>query len=202
VAGLEKKNRLLNPHERTVVAYHEMGHALVSRALPGCDTVHKVSIIPRGIGALGYTIQRPTEDRYLMSRAELMNKMTVLLGGRAAEQVVFGEVSTGGADDLAKVSDIARSMVTRYGMEGQLGLVSLEDERRSMLGLPAEYGLRPREYSEQTAREVDVAVRGLVNDAFQTAVSILTTHRGALEQGAQLLLQKETLTGDELPALQ
>jgi len=202
VAGLEKRNRLLNPHERTVVAYHEMGHALVSRALPGCDTVHKVSIIPRGIGALGYTIQRPTEDRYLMSRAELMNKMTVLLGGRAAEQVVFGEVSTGGADDLAKVSDIARSMVTRYGMDGQLGLVSLEDERRSMLGLPIDGGFRAREYSEQTAREVDVAVRGLVHDAFQNAISILTANRKALKKGAQLLLEKETLTGDELPALE
>ena len=202
VAGLEKRNRLLNPHERTVVAYHEMGHALVSRALPGCDAVHKVSIIPRGIGALGYTIQRPTEDRYLMSRAELINKMTVLLGGRAAEQVVFGEVSTGGADDLAKVSDIARSMVTRYGMDGQLGLVALEDERRSMLGLPIDGGLRARDYSEQTAREVDVAVRGLVNDAFQNAIAILTANRRALEQGAQLLLEKETLTGDELPALE
>jgi cell division protease FtsH len=201
VAGLEKKNRLLNPHERTVVAYHEMGHALVSRALPGTDVVHKVSIIPRGIGALGYTIQRPTEDRFLMSRAELVKKMAVLLGGRAAEQIVFGQVSTGGADDLVKVSDIARSMVTRYGMDGEVGLVALEDDRRSMLGLPAEYTLSRREYSEQTAREIDVAVRGLVNDAFQSAIRILTTHRNALEKGAQLLLQKETLTGDELPEL-
>ena len=202
VAGLEKKNRLLNPHERTVVAYHEMGHALVSRALPGTEVVHKVSIIPRGIGALGYTIQRPTEDRFLMSRAELVNKMAVLLGGRAAEQIVFGQVSTGGADDLVKVSDIARSMVTRYGMDGGVGLVALEDDRRSMLGLPAEITLSRREYSEQTAREIDVAVRDLVNDAFHSAVTILTTHRSALEKGATLLLEKETLTGDELPALE
>ncbi|HZM00767.1 MAG TPA: ATP-dependent zinc metalloprotease FtsH [Planctomycetota bacterium] len=201
VAGLEKKNRLLNPHERRVVAYHEMGHALVARALPGSDAVHKISIIPRGIGALGYTIQRPTEDRFLMSRAELADKMAVLLGGRAAEQVAFGEVSTGAVDDLAKVSDIARSMVTRYGMDGQLGPVALQDEPRSMLGLPADYGLRSREYSEQTAREIDVAVRALVNEALQKAVAILTRHRAALEQGAQLLLEKETLSGDELPRL-
>jgi len=202
VAGLEKKNRLLNPHERTVVAYHEMGHALVSRALPGTEVVHKVSIIPRGIGALGYTIQRPTEDRFLMSRAELVNKMAVLLGGRAAEQIVFGQVSTGSADDLVKVSGIARSMVTRYGMDGGVGLVALEDDRRSMLGLPAEYTLPHREYSEQTAREIDVAVRDLVNDAFHSAVTVLTTHRSALEKGAKLLLEKETLTADELPSLE
>jgi cell division protease FtsH len=201
IAGLEKKNRLLNPHERKVVAYHEMGHALVSKALPGLDTVHKVSIIPRGIGALGYTIQRPTEDRFLMSRQELVNKMAVLLGGRAAEQVVFGEISTGAADDLAKVSNIARAMVTRYGMDGKLGLVSLEYEPQTMLGVPGEGFFRRREYSEQTAREVDVAVRDIVNDAFEHAVGLLTKHRDALERGAQLLLEKETLTGEELPEL-
>src|SRR6266446_2253151 len=126
VAGLEKKNRLLNPHEREVVAHHEMGHALVALSLPGTDKVHKVSIIPRGIGSLGYTIQRPTEDRFLMTRAELDNKMAVLLGGRAAETIVFGELSTGAADDLVKVSDIARSIVTRYGMTEALGLVVYE----------------------------------------------------------------------------
>src|SRR5690606_9026736 len=123
VAGLEKKNRVLNAHERAVVAHHEMGHALVGLALPGSDVVHKVSIIPRGIGALGYTIQRPTEDRYLMSRAELENKIAVLLGGRAAEQLIFGELSTGAADDLAKATDIAHDMVTRYGMDEELGYV-------------------------------------------------------------------------------
>ena len=139
VAGLEKKNRLLNPHEREVMAYHEMGHALVARALPGSDPVHKVSIIPRGIGALGYTIQRPTEDRFLMTRGELEDKMTVLLGGRAAESIVFGEISTGAADDLAKATDIARSMVTRYGMDDNLGMVSLESERSTFLQMPGEY---------------------------------------------------------------
>src|SRR5437762_1934607 len=123
VAGLEKRNRLLNPHEREVVAYHEMGHTLVGLSLPGTDKVHKVSIIPRGIGSLGYTIQRPTEDRFLMTRQELDNKMAVLLGGRAAEHIVFEEYSTGAADDLQKVTDIARSIVTRYGMSAELGQV-------------------------------------------------------------------------------
>ena len=121
VAGLEKRNRLLNPHERNVVAHHEMGHALVAMALPGVDPVQKVSIIPRGIGALGYTIQRPLENRFLMDRSELMNRMTVLLGGRAAESIVFDEVSTGATDDLAKATDIARSMVARFGMDQKLG---------------------------------------------------------------------------------
>ena len=134
VAGLEKRNRLLNPHEREVVAYHEMGHALVALSLPGSDKVHKVSIIPRGIGSLGYTIQRPTEDRFLMTREELENKMAVLLGGRAAEHIVFGELSTGAADDLVKVTDIARSIVTRYGMTEELGLVAYEKVQRSFLG--------------------------------------------------------------------
>src|SRR3546814_435266 len=133
VAGLEKKNRLLNPKEREVVAYHEMGHALVAMSLPGTDPVHKVSIIPRGVGALGYTIQRPTEDRFLMTREELENKMAVLLGGRAAEIVVYDHLSTGAADDLAKVSNIARSMVTRYGMVEKLGHVSYDSEQKSFM---------------------------------------------------------------------
>ena len=152
VAGLEKKNRLLNPHEREVVAYHEMGHALVAMSLPGTDTVHKVSIIPRGIGALGYTIQRPTEDRFLMTREELDNRMAVLLGGRAAEHIVFGEVSTGAADDLAKVTDIARSMVTRYGMTEELGQVVYEKNPHSFLGgeMP-QMPYTERSYSEATA---------------------------------------------------
>jgi cell division protease FtsH len=201
VAGLEKKNRLLNEHERRVTAYHEMGHALVARALPGSDPVHKVSIIPRGIGALGYTIQRPTEDRFLMSSQELVDKMAVLLGGRAAETVVFGETSTGSADDLAKVTNIARSMVTRYGMDENLGLVSLESERSPFLQMPGEYTATRRDYSEETAREVDSAVRDLITHAFGRAVALLETHRAALEEGAQRLLEKETLSGDELPVL-
>ena len=171
VAGLEKKNRLLNPHERKVTAYHEMGHALVARAIPGSDPVHKVSIIPRGIGALGYTIQRPTEDRFLMSSGELKDKMSVLLGGRAAESIVFEEISTGAADDLAKATNIARSMVTRYGMDDKLGMVSLESERSTFLQMPGEYVATRRDFSEQTAREIDCAVRDLVTQAFERAVA-------------------------------
>jgi cell division protease FtsH len=199
VAGLEKKSRILNQREREVVAHHEMGHALVALALPGTDPVHKVSIIPRGIGALGYTIQRPTEDRFLMTREELEDKMAVLLGGRAAEHVIYGHYSTGAANDLAKVTDIARSMVTRYGMEGELGAVSYQDEPSPFLqGLP----MQPkRDYSEDTARAIDRAVRNIADKAFQRAVSILTANRVALEQGARQLLQKETLTETEIAAI-
>src|SRR5512139_4041321 len=164
VAGLEKRNRLLNPREREIVAHHEMGHAIVASAVPGCDPVHKISIIPRGIGALGYTIQRPTEDRYLMTREELENKMAVLLGGRAAEHLVYGHLSTGAADDLSKVTDIARNMVTRFGMGGKLGPVSYETEPNGFLGQMA--GMR-RLYAEDTAREIDVAVREIVERAFE-----------------------------------
>jgi cell division protease FtsH len=201
VAGLEKKNRLLNEHERKVTAYHEMGHALVARALPGSDPVHKVSIIPRGIGALGYTIQRPTEDRFLMSSRELRDKMTVLLAGRAAESVVFGVNSTGAADDLVKATNIARSMVTRYGMDEKLGMVSLESERSAFLQMPGEFAATTRDYSEETAREVDCAVRDLVSQAFERAVAILEAHRDALEETAERLLETETLSGEELPVL-
>jgi len=201
VAGLEKKNRLLNEHERKVTAYHEMGHALVARAIPGSDPIHKVSIIPRGIGALGYTIQRPIEDRFLMSKQELMDKMAVLLGGRAAEILIFHEMSTGASDDLTKVTGIARSMVTRYGMDETLGMVSLESERSAFLQMPGEYATIKRDYSEQTAHEVDNAVRDLVATAFERALALLETHSAALEEGAQRLLEKETLTGDELPEI-
>ena len=197
VAGLEKKNRVLNPDERRVVAYHELGHALTALALPGTDVVHKISIIPRGIGALGYTIQRPTEDRYLMTRAELDNKMTVLLGGRAAEFVVFGHLSTGAVDDLAKVTDIARSMVMRYGMAEKLGSVSYEGERAIFL----EGQISPRNYSEETAREIDCAVREMVKAAFERAASIVRANRELMEQWVERLLEKETLGEEELKSL-
>jgi cell division protease FtsH len=199
VAGLEKKNRLLNPHERRVVAHHEMGHAMVAMSLAGSDPVHKISIIPRGIGALGYTIQRPTEDRFLMTREELENKMAVLLGGRAAEEAVFGHLSTGAADDLAKVTDIARSMVMRYGMVKSLGFVAYEEERTPFLGTP---GLpKAREFSEQTAREIDVAVRDIVKGAYDRALGILTLKKDLLERWAKRLLEKETLGEAELAEL-
>jgi len=192
VAGLERKNRILNPEERRIVAYHEMGHALVAAALPGSDPVHKVSIIPRGIGALGYTIQRPTDDRYLMTRSELENKMAVLLGGRAAEHVVFGHWSTGAADDLAKVTGIARGMVTRYAMVPELGPVAWEDDPPAFLPGPP-FGTARRPHSEETARAVDRAVRDLVQSAFTRATGILEHNRSLLEEAAQALLAEEAL---------
>jgi cell division protease FtsH len=200
VAGLEKKNRLLNPRERQIVAYHELGHALVAMSLPGTDPVHKVSIIPRGVGALGYTLQRPTEDRFLMIREELEHKMAVLLGGRAAEQIAFGHISTGAADDLAKVTDIARSMVMRYGMDDRLGHIAYDDERPAMLGVPGNEN-RPRSYSETTAREIDRAVHDLIEKAFDRAVRILRERRRVLETAAVQLLEKETLNEEDIAAL-
>ena len=200
VAGLEKRSRVLSPAERNVVAHHEMGHALVASALPGQDPVQKISIIPRGIGALGYTLQRPTEDRYLMTRSELENRMATLLGGRVAEQLIFGELSTGAADDLAKVTQIARSIVARYGMDAALGPIVYEQERSAFL-TPDGLDMSPRHYSEQTAREIDLAARKLVDAALQKSTRILTERREALERGARLLLQKETLTDPELKEL-
>lgn len=191
VAGLEKRNRLLNARERQVVAHHEMGHALVSLCLPGMDPVQKISIIPRGISSLGYTMQRPTEDRYLMSEGELQNKLAALLGGRAAEQIIFDEVSTGASDDLNKATEIARSMAVRYGMVPALGPVTYEDQA----------GLEPRRISEDAAQAIDRAVRQLVSAAFERAQSILIDHRQELEKGAALLLEKETLSGEDLKEL-
>ncbi len=200
VAGLEKKNRLLNPREREIVAHHEMGHAIVATALPGSDAVHKVSIIPRGIGALGYTLQRPTEDRFLMTREELENKLAVLLGGRAAEHLAFGHLSTGAADDLARATDIARSMATRYAMVPELGHATYEDEPGSFLGqaLP---GAQGRHYSEATAREIDRAVRELVDGSFFRARGVLERNRALLEESAELLLARETLAEEDLRIL-
>ncbi|WP_221119050.1 ATP-dependent zinc metalloprotease FtsH [Rhizobium lentis] len=202
VAGLEKRNRLLNPKEREIVAHHEMGHALVAMALPGVDPVHKVSIIPRGIGALGYTIQRPTEDRFLMTREELENKMAVLLGGRAAEWIIYGRLSTGAADDLVKVTDIARAMVTRYGMTEKLGHVALEKDRRSFLATDQPfYGPQEHEYSDETAAAVDEEVRRIVDATFGRAVELLRKRKSMLERAARLLLEKETLNETDLRSL-
>jgi len=200
VAGLEKKSRVLNLQERRVVAYHELGHALVALSLPGVDRVQKISIIPRGIAALGYTIQRPTEDRFLMSRTELADKMTVLLGGRAAEALVFGEISTGAADDLAKATAIARSMVLAYGMVPELGQVSYDNEVPNMLGTHGE-AWPQRNYSEQTAAAIDKAVRELVDAAYVHARATLAAERALLEQAATVLLKEETMSGERLQAL-
>ena len=200
VAGLEKKNRVLNPHEREVVAFHEMGHALVAMALPGTDTVHKVSIIPRGVGALGYTIQRPTEDRFLMSQEELEHKITVLLGGRAAEKLVFGQLSTGAADDLARATNIAHDMATRYGMVESLGYVAFEPQRQPFLDVPglAQNGWHP---GPETQQRIDEAVRAAVMQAFGRATDILQERREMLERCARALLVRETLDADALRAL-
>jgi cell division protease FtsH len=198
VAGLEKRNRLLNPKEREVVAYHEMGHALAAFALPGVDPVHKVSIIPRGVGALGYTIQRPTEDRFLMTREELLDKMAVLLGGRAAEWIVFGHLSTGASDDLARVTDIARAMVTRYGMSEKLGHVALEKEQRGYLA-PGNYGYgNGHDYGAATADAVDAEVRAIIENAFQRTVTLLERNRETLDATAKRLLEEETLDAQTL----
>jgi cell division protease FtsH len=200
VAGLEKRNRLLNPLERRIVAHHEIGHALVAMALPGTDPVQKVSIIPRGIGSLGYTIQRPTEDRFLMTQDELESKLTVLLGGRAAEHLVFNRWSTGAADDLAKATEIARGMVMRYGMDAALGHTVYEPERPVLLGAPPLVPER-RTFSEDTARTIDAAVRTIVDAAFERALAILTRHRDVLDSAAADLLSRETLERQELEAL-
>jgi cell division protease FtsH len=201
VAGIEKRSRILSPKERRVVAYHEMGHALVASALPGADPVHKVSIIPRGIGALGYTMQRPTEDRFLIERSELINRMAVLMGGRAAEEMIFNEISTGAADDLDRATDIARQMVTRFGMSEALGQRVYEPQRQAYLG-EALVGSKPKDYSDETNREIDIAIRKLIEEAYAKAIAVLNGCRKDLETGTALLLEKETITPEDFPALQ
>jgi cell division protease FtsH len=200
VAGLEKRNRLLNPLERRIVAHHEAGHALVARALARTETVQKVSIIPRGIGGLGYTLQRPIEDRYLMTRGELDDKLAVLMGGRAAEQLIFECLSTGAADDLAKATAIARSMATHYAMVPDLGHLAYEDEPSPFLGAGPGYRSH-RPYSDETARHIDSAVKQIVQRGFERAHRILVQHRDLLESTAQRLLEKETLSEPELSEL-
>ena len=198
VAGLEKRNRILSPHERDIVAHHEMGHALVAMSLPGVDPVQKVSIIPRGIAALGYTMQRPLEDRFLMDRAELINRMTVLFGGRAAESLIYHDVSTGAGDDLAKATEIARSMVVRFGMDKEVGQVAYEHETAPLLEVPGSGDWRPRHYGEATAGAIDAAVRALTDESFERAVVILTANRALLDQSANELLTKETFSAEDL----
>ncbi len=198
IAGLEKRSRILSDKERKTVAFHEMGHALVAANLEGCDPVHKISIIPRGIGALGYTMQRPTEDRFLLSSLDLENRMAVLMGGRAAEEIVFNEISTGASDDLQKVTEVARDMVMRYGMDPDLGNRAYATQRQNFLGQPAG---DVAEVSEQTQREIDLAIKQRVEAAFQRAKALLNSHRGELDEGASLLLAKETLTDQDFAAI-
>ena len=200
VAGLEKKSRVLNPKERETVAHHEMGHALVALALPETDPVHKISIIPRGIGALGYTLQRPTEDRFLMTRTDLEHKIAVLLGGRAAEKLVFGELSTGAADDLARATDIARDMITRFGMDEGLGYIAFEAQRPRFLDTPelAHGGCR---VAESTQARIDQAIRDIVMGVFERAYRILDINRAVLERCACELLARETLDESDIRQL-
>jgi cell division protease FtsH len=198
VAGLEKKNRLINEDEKRIVAFHEAGHALVAQCVEHADPVHKISIIPRGIGALGYTQQLPTEDRYLLTRAELLDRIAVLLGGRAAEETVFGEISTGAQNDLARVSDIARSMVLEYGMSETLGPIAYENRTPDMLGTRQTAGMERTEHSEETRQEIDREVRRIVDEAQERARELLVRERKALDAVAERLLEKEVIEGEEL----
>jgi cell division protease FtsH len=199
VAGLEKKNRLINKSEREIVAYHELGHAVVALSLPGTDPVQKISIIPRGIAALGYTVQVPTEDRFLMKKTELLNKIATLLGGRAAEEIIFQDISTGAHNDLAKATDIARSMVKEYGMSQKVGQVYFAREKKARfmdLGMDGAV-----EYSEATAELIDNEVREIINDQFNQAKEILDSKKDLLKKAALVLLEKEKIEGSELKEL-
>ena len=196
VAGLEKK-RVMNVREREIVAYHESGHAIVASVLPGLDPVHKISIVQRGFGALGYTMQLPLEDKYLMTRTDLRHQLAVLLGGRTAEEIALGEISTGAQNDLQRASDIARAMVTEWGMSDAVGAVNLAGDTRSRfldLGMPAERG----HYAEETAQLIDAEVKRIVTEAHATARGILTDHREQLEQVTRRLLEREVMEGEEL----
>jgi cell division protease FtsH len=201
VAGLEKKNRVLSPAEKKRVAHHELGHALVALSLPGADVVHKISIIPRGIAALGYTLQAPTEDRFLMTEGELKNRIATLLGGRAAEELIYDEVSTGAHDDLSKATDIARSMIKTFGMSPRLGQISFEKDRRGAMLQLVPDGQPRIEYSEQTARLIDDEVRRIIDEQRERVADILSRLHKVLLRAGQVLLVKETITGEELREL-
>ena len=200
IAGLEKKNRVLNQMEKERVAHHELGHALVALSIPGADAVQKISIIPRGIAALGYTIQLPTEDRFLMTKSELENKIAVLLGGRVAEEIIYREVSTGAQDDLMKATDIAKSMVKRYGMSEKLGLLFFERDRQPLFlqnGQPQ----APGDYSEETAREIDCEIHRIIDEQYARVSRVVDSQQEVLREAAAVLLKKEIITGEELKAI-
>jgi cell division protease FtsH len=199
IAGLEKK-RVMSDKERRIVAYHESGHAIVASVLPDMDPVHKISIVQRGFGALGYTMQLPLEDRYLMQRGDLYNQLAVLLGGRTAEEIALGEISTGAQNDLQRATDMARAMVTEWGMSDELGAINYDVNKRGRfldIGMPQERGL----YSEETAQKIDVEVKRILTDAHDTARRILTEHRGKLESVTTRLLVVEVMEGEELMRL-
>jgi cell division protease FtsH len=198
VAGLERRSRLINPREKESVAHHEAGHAIVAELRPGADRVHKISIIPRGVAALGYTEQQPTEDRYLLTRTELLDRLEVLVGGRVAEEIVFGDVSTGASNDLQRATDLARHMVAQYSMSEKLGLATFEEPRQTFLGTG---GPAPREYSEATAETIDLEISQILNAAHARVRETLTSCRAALEALAKLLTDKEVVAAESLRAL-
>ena len=200
VAGLEKKQRVMSKKEKEIVAHHETGHALMAEFLETADQVHKISIIPRGITALGYTLQLPTEDRYLMTKTELLDRLCVLLGGRVAEETVFGEISTGAQNDLVRATDIAKSMVKEYAMSERLGHITFEPERKPLF-LEISPGAGSRDYSEATAREIDDEVRRIVEECYGKVKGILSEKKMLLQNVARVLLEKETIEGEELRAL-
>src|SRR5512136_886095 len=196
VAGLEKKRRLMSKKEKEIVAFHESGHAIVASLLPNADPVRRISIIPRGISALGYTLQLPTEDRYLMTKTELLDRLAVLLGGRVDEEIVFGEISTGAHNDLLRATDIATSMVKEYGMSEKLGYVTFEKEKKPLF-LPSPFG-SAREYSEDTARQIDAEVKGIIDETYHRVKEILTSKKDKLGELARLLLEKEVVEEADL----
>jgi cell division protease FtsH len=199
IAGLEKKNRLLSKQEQQIVAYHEAGHALVAASSPHADPVHRISIIPRGIAALGYTLQLPTEDRYLVTRAELLDKLAVLFGGRAAEELIFQEISTGGHNDLQRAADIARRMVMEYGMSAKFGPLAFDTKRGPVFLDGTTAGAK--EYSEETARDIDEEVARITRETYARVQELLARRRGDLERLARRLLETEVLEGEELKQL-
>jgi cell division protease FtsH len=197
IGGLEKKNRVINPQEKRIVAYHEVGHALVAALTPGTEPVHKISIIPRGLAALGYTQQRPTEDRYLMSREELLAKIDVLLGGRVAEQLTFNSITTGAGNDLMRATDIARAMIVEYGMGTTLGL-STYPRQRAPVFLQTDQGFSPgKDYSDETAAQIDAETKQILDQRNEHVTRLLTAHRDTLQTVAERLLEKEVLLGEE-----
>jgi cell division protease FtsH len=198
IAGLEKK-RVMSPRERETVAYHESGHAIVASTLPGLDPVHKISIVQRGFGALGYTLQLPLEDRYLLTRSDLLNQLAVLLGGRTAEEIAIGEISTGAQNDLQRATDIARAMVTQFGMSEALGAVNYDTKRPTFLDL--QMGNERGAYGEETAQQIDAEVKRIMSEAHTRARQVLSERRQLLERVAKRLLEKEVIEGEELRAI-
>ncbi len=196
IAGLEKKKRVMSKKEQEIIAYHESGHAIVAESVPNADRVHRISIIPRGIAALGYTLQLPTEDRYLLTRSELLDRLAVLLGGRVAEEIIYNEVSTGAQNDLGRAADIARSMVKEYGMSEKLGPITFENGRRSYL-MEIGFPTHP-EFGEDTAKAIDEEVKKIITDAHVRVRKILEDKKDKLEKVAKLLLEKEVVEADEL----